>query len=340
MKGLISICLVIVFLLSGCSPAPKQYTATYLTLFDTVTTIIGTAESENAFRQDAQRAYEALERYHKLFDIYNEYEGIHNLKTVNDNAGIGPVTVDPAIISLLQMCKMYYDSTNGKVNAAMGSVLRLWHEARAAGLQDPENAALPDPDALLQAAEHTDFDKVILDTQANTVYITDPEMSLDVGAVAKGWAAHMTQGLYTPENTLISIGGNVCISGPKYTDGTPWIIGIQDPDDPNAYLHTLTLKDYGYAVATSGDYQRTYTVDGKAYHHIIDPATQMPAERWRSVTVVCYGAVSADALSTALFLLPLQEGQALAEQYQAEAFWVDADRNEYMTPGFRDFLDN
>lgn len=339
MRRLVCICVVLVFLLSGCSPAPKQYTATYLTLFDTVTTIIGTARSEEAFRQEAQKIYERLERYHKLFDIYNEYEGINNLKTVNDNAGIAPVTVDPAIIMLLQHCKVCYDTTDRKVNAAMGRVLRLWHEARTQGLQDPESAALPDANALLQAAEHTDFDKIIIDTQANTLYITDPEMSIDVGAIAKGWAAQYAA-LFVPEGMLISIGGNVCITGPKYTDGTPWIIGIQDPDDPNSYLHTLTLKDLGYAVATSGDYQRTYTVDGKAYHHIIDPTTQMPATLWRSVTVVCYGSGWADALSTALFLLPLEEGKALAEQCHAEAFWLDADGNEFMTPGFPDFLDN
>ncbi|MBQ7340795.1 MAG: FAD:protein FMN transferase [Oscillospiraceae bacterium] len=336
MKRLLAICLVFVLLFSGCSSKPQQYTATYLTLFDTVTTIIGYAQSEEAFRQDAQRTYEQLERFHQLFDIYNEHEGINNLKTVNDNAGIAPVAVAPDIINLLLTCKTYYDLTDGKVNAAMGSVLRLWHEARTAGLQDPETAALPDMNALAQAAEHTDFDRVIIDVQANTVYITDPEMSLDVGAIAKGWAARQAA-LSAPAGMLISIGGNVCITGPKQGN-TPWVIGIQDPDDPNAYLHTLSLQKLGYAVATSGDYQRTYTVDDMAYHHIIDPATQMPPDLWRSVTVVCYDSGLADALSTALFLLPLEEGEALAESLGAEAFWLDANGNEFMTIGFRDYL--
>lgn len=339
MKRFFAISLAVILLLSGCSPAPRQYTATYFTLFDTVTTIMGSAASEDVFRQEAQKIYEQLERYHQLFDIYNEYEGMNNLKTVNDNAGIAPVIVDPEIILLLQICKVYYDISDGKVNAAMGSVLRLWHEARTQGLQDPENAALPDANALVQAAEHTDFDKVIIDTQANTVYITDPEMSIDVGAIAKGWAAQYAA-LFAPEGMLISIGGNVCVTGPKRADGTPWIVGIQDPDDSNAYLHTFALQTPGYAVATSGDYQRTYTVNGNAYHHIIDPANQMPPKLWRSVTVVCYGSSWADALSTALFLLPLEEGQALAEQYHADAFWLDAEGNEFMTPGFRDLLQN
>ena len=82
-------------LLSGCAgeikAEKKQYNATFLTLFDTVTTIVGRAESQEAFTETAQGIHDALLEYHQLFDIYNDYEGIHNLKTVNDNAGIAPV---------------------------------------------------------------------------------------------------------------------------------------------------------------------------------------------------------------------------------------------------------
>ena len=103
-----------VLLLAGCSaPAPaadtkEQYTATFLNLFDTVTTIIGRAESEEAFREMTQGVHDDLLRYHQLFDIYNDYEGVNNLKTVNDNAGIAPVQVDKAIIDLLMDRKDYY----------------------------------------------------------------------------------------------------------------------------------------------------------------------------------------------------------------------------------------
>jgi thiamine biosynthesis lipoprotein len=113
-----------------------------------VTTIIGFGEREEQFRKEAQAVYEKLLVYHKLFDIYHEYKGISNLKTVNDHAGIAPVAVDGAIIQLLQDCKEYYRLTGGKVNAAMGSVLRLWHEARNHGIENPEKAKLPDAEAL------------------------------------------------------------------------------------------------------------------------------------------------------------------------------------------------
>ena len=108
MKKYCAVLLVISVLLCACETArPKQYTATYLNLFDTVTTVIGTGEMEKEFRQNAQEIYQQLLTYHQLFDIYNGYEGIQNLKTVNDLAGIGPVTVDPAIIQLLLDCKEY-----------------------------------------------------------------------------------------------------------------------------------------------------------------------------------------------------------------------------------------
>ena len=336
MKKYCAVLLVISVLLCACETArPKQYTATYLNLFDTVTTVIGTGEMEKEFRQNAQEIYQQLLTYHQLFDIYNGYEGIQNLKTVNDLAGIGPVTVDPAIIQLLLDCKEYYKLTDEKVNAAMGSVLRLWHSARNQSIQNPAEAYLPDRNALSDAAEHTGFDSVVIDEAASTVYISDPEMSLDVGAIAKGWACQRVAEA-APAGMLISVGGNVCATGPKAADGTPWVIGIQNPDNSGEYLHTLNVT--GGAVVTSGDYQRVYTVDGEKYHHIIDPETQMPARLWRSVTVVCADSGLADALSTALFLLPLAEGQALAEKCGAQALWLDASGNEFMTPGLQEML--
>ena len=88
------------------------------------------------------------------------------------------------------------------------------------------------------------------------------------------------------------------------------------------------------SVVTSGDYQRYFVVDGKVYHHIIDPDTLLPGTFWRSVTIVCADSGLADALSTALFLLPLEEGQMLLEKCGAEAMWVDADGNQFYSPGF------
>jgi len=327
-----------VVLLGGCAapqaPAQKQYTATFLTLFDTVTTVIGRDVSEEAFTARARAIHDDLLEYHRLFDIYNSYEGVANLKTVNDNAGVAPVQVDRRIIDLLLDCKTYCEMSGGKVNAAMGSVLQLWHEARSAGIDDPAHAALPDAQALETAAAHADFNSVEIDEAACTVYIADPYLRLDVGAIAKGWATQRAAE-NAPAGMLISVGGNVCATGPKDEAGTPWVIGIQDPRS-DANVHTIYVARG--SVVTSGDYQRTYTVQGKPYHHIIDPATRYPAQYWSAVTVVCADSGLGDALSTALFLLPQADGQALLDKYNAEAVWIQQDGTILYSPGFKTLI--
>ena len=342
MRRLICAVLLLCLLLSGCGaaaePEIKQYNATFLTLFDTVTVITGRAESQEAFTSAAQDVHDQLLVYHQLFDIYNSYEGINNLKTINDAAGVEPVQVDRRILDLLLDCREYYALTGGKVNVAMGSVLSLWHEARNDGINDPANAYLPEQAALEEASFHVDFGSIVLDEEASTVFLPDPAMRLDVGAVAKGWSVQRVA-----ENTqaglLISVGGNVCATGAKDADGTPWVVGVQDPDGGNDYLHTIyvTYPQYGNVV-TSGDYQRNYAVDGKLYHHIIDPETLYPSAYWRSVTIVCEDSGLADALSTALFLLPQEEGQQILDQCGALAMWVDGSGNCLYSPGFEELI--
>ncbi len=335
MRRFLCTLMLLSMLLSGCAgqaaPEQKQYTATFLTLFDTVTSIVGRADSEEAFRETAQAIHDELLEYHQLFDIYNGYEGLNNLKTVNDNAGISPVTVDRRMIDLLIDCKAYYTATNGKVNVVMGSVLKLWHEARNDSLDDPANAYLPDGDKLQEASLHTDFSCLVIDEKASTVYLSDPAASLDVGAVAKGWAVQRVSEA-APSGLLISVGGNVCATGPKDASGTRWVVGIQNPDGGDSYLHTLYVAKG--SVVTSGDYQRAYAVDGKLYHHIIDPETLYPSTQWRSVTILCGDSGLADALSTALFVLPLEEGQQLLTHFKAEAMWLNTEGEIFYSPGF------
>ena len=340
MKRCVLFLMLCAALLSGCGaqsvPQPRQYQATFLTLFDTVTTIVGYAEQKEQFYAQAQEIHDQLLEYHQLFDVYQEYEGMNNLKTVNDQAGIAPVEVDERIIKLLLDCRELYQQTGGQVNVAMGSVLKLWHEARSAGVEDPEHAVLPAEDALRAAAAHTSFDTVLIDEKASTVYLSDPGQSLDVGAIAKGWAVEQVCRT-APEGLLLSVGGNVCATGPRPTDGSAWVVGIQDPDgDGQDYLHTLYV--FQGSVVSSGDYQRYYTVDGKRYHHIINPESLNPATYWRNVSVLCQDSGLADALSTALFTLPLEQGQALAERFNVQVMWLDQEGTAYYTPGFKAYI--
>ncbi len=330
-------------LLSGCAAgaaAPehsglKRYEASFLTLFDTVTTVVGYAESEEAFRETAQQFHDRLLEYHQLFDIYHDYDGVVNLKTVNDRAGGGPVEVDGRIIELLLFCRELSQLTGGRVDVSMGSVLSLWHEARQAGIDDPLGAALPDEGELAQAAKHTGLHLLDIDPDASTVRLTDPLARLDVGAVAKGYAVEQVC-RETPAGLLVSVGGNVRATGPK-PSGECWVVGVQAPDKGREdYLHTLYISDL--SVVSSGDYQRYYTVDGVRYHHIIDPDTLFPAQQWRAVTILCPDSGLADGLSTALFLLPYEEGADMARRCGAQAMWVAHDGTMLYTDGFQQLV--
>lgn len=335
-------------LLSSCSfNSEKRYDASFLELFDTASIIVGYAKSEDEFTEYSQMAYDELEEYNELYDIYNDYDGVNNIKTINDNAGIKPVKVDQKIIDLLSFSKEMSEKTDGKVNVAFGSVLSLWHDYRAAGLADPESAALPDYKELEERNQHTDIEDMIIDEEASTVYLKDPEMSLDVGAIAKGYAVEMVARSMIEagfENGMISVGGNVRTFGYKYDeDGkqVPWTVGIQNPDlsSDEDSLYDLNLS--GYSLVTSGVYERYYTVDGKQYHHIIDPNTLMPTEYFLSVSIICEDSGMADALSTAVFNLPYEEGSKMVEALDGvEALWVFPDHSMKYSSGFEELCDD
>lgn len=320
---------------AGCAQErTPQYQATFLGLFDTVTTIVGYGGTREEFEATAQWLHDALEEYHRLYDIYNAYSGVSNLKTINDHPGEA-VEVDRRIIDLLLEAKEINTLTGGRVNPAMGSVLSLWHTYRAQGIDRPEEAGLPPMSALLAAAEHTDIDKVVIDEAASTVRLADPKLSLDVGAIAKGYAAQRVceaaeeAGL---SGLLLSVGGNVCAVGVR-PDGKDWRVSIQDPEDSTGSLHVLALVEQ--TLVTSGGYQRYYTVNGTRYHHIIDPDTLMPAAYVSAVSVLAEDSGRADALSTALFNLPYEAGAALVERLDGvEALWVFHNGEERMSAGF------
>ncbi|MBO4235245.1 MAG: FAD:protein FMN transferase [Firmicutes bacterium] len=344
-KILIPLLIGIVFL-CGCAakePTPagdfqqlEAYQETYFSLFDTVTIVKGYAVDEKAFHEALKPFYEEFLLCHELFDIYEEYPNLLNVKTINDNAGIAPVEVDERIISLLTFCKDVYDMTGGAVDVTLGPVLSIWHNAREAGENNPEDAYLPDMEELKAAKQHCGIDKLVIDESASTVMLTDVNARLDVGAIAKGYAIQMAS-KKLPEGYLISVGGNVVATGGKEGGDTPWVIGIRNPNGAaDDYVEKVTLVNG--SVVTSGDYQRFYTVDGVNYHHIIDPSTLMPGSRWRSVTILCEDSGLADALSTAVFLMDRESGEKIVLAEGAEAMWVDQDGNVYYTEGFKERL--
>lgn len=249
-------------LFTGCTP--KLYKSRNFSIFDTYSELIGYETSAKKFDKISNKIFSALSEYHKLFDIYNEYEGIPNLCTVNKLVdGEHPVVkVDRRIIDMLLYAKEMHELTGGKMNIAMGSVLSIWHDYRTKGIDEPWNAELPPMDLLQAAAEHTNIDNLIIDEENSTVWLRDPQMKLDVGAFAKGYAVEMAARMLEDEGKSgysISVGGNIRTVG--YTaNGNKWAAGIENPtlDDENPYIAYISLA--GEAIVTSGSYQRYYVV--------------------------------------------------------------------------------
>ena len=318
--------LISCFPLLSCAKKTEKFSAYSFDYFDTVTTVTGYAESKETFDEIANEAIAELGEYHRLFTIYHRFENLENLCTVNElvDGQHRTVTVDRRIVDMLLYAKEMYTLTGGRVNVAMGSVLSIWHDYRKDGMDDPASAKLPPMDKLTAAAEHTDIEDLVIDESACTVTLTDPEMKLDVGAIAKGYAVEMIAQSMEQKGIsgyVLNVGGNVRTVGAK-PDGNSFTVGIEDPtDDSEDYIAYLALADR--SLVTSGSYQRYYLVDGKRYHHIIDPETLMPSNNFLSVSVLTEHSGSGDALSTALFCMSLDEGMALIESlHNTEAQWV------------------
>ncbi len=326
----------------ACAGAEMEKRTTYFfDAFDTIITIMGYTEDQETFDKVAEQARQRFLELHKLYDAYNEYEGVQNIYTINRDGAKGPVKVAPELMNMLLFARKWQPVTGGAMNVALGSVLQIWHEYRQAGIDHPESAALPPMGDLEEADKHTNFDDVVLSEADSTVFFSDPKVQLDVGGLAKGYATELVaREMLASEmpHFIINAGGNVRV-GLKPLDGRErWGVSLQNPDAAldltvkEQTAETLYLNDT--SVVTSGDYQRFYVVDGVRYPHIVDPATLMPADRFRAVTVVCQDSGLADLLSTAVFILPYEEGRALVESIEgAEALWIQTDGTIQMTDG-------
>ena len=316
---------------------PQMQAKTYYEFFDTQSLIFSySGDSSESFKANCEAVADLLEKYHRLFDIYYEYSGINNLKTVNKNAGVKPTEVDKELIDFLVYAKEIYTITNGKTNIALGSVLKLWHDERENADYEPESAKLPSKEKLQAASLHTDINAIVIDEENCTVYISDPDVQLDVGALGKGYATekaaqlHFSRGV---SSDVLNIGGNIRAIGTKLS-GEGWITGITNPDKSSdeSFVCRVILKDS--SLVTSGNYERFYTVDGVAYHHIIDPTTNMPATYFSSVSVFCEDSGLADALSTALFCVSYEDGLNMIKSIgDIEVIWVGVDGTVKMTDG-------
>lgn len=351
-KKIVMIFVISSVLFAGCSSQqPSSYPTAATTeaykntsldagIFDTTYAYQEAPKTSNS-ATNYQNSLTELKQYSDLYDIYNNYDGLNNLKTINDNAGIQPVKVDQKIIDMLLLAKQFYDYSNGEFDITMGSVLKIWHNYREVGMslnEKGENAPVPTQTELNAVKDETGWDKVVINEEESTVYITDRNVSLDVGGIAKGYAAEQVAKDLSNQGIgggYVNVGRNIRLLGAKI-DGSAWRIGITNPSSETGDSLLALDVEPSDSVVTSGDYERYYIGnDGNRYAHIIDPQTLFPATYYHSVTIITDDSGVADCLSTTLYTMSIEDGKNTIAAYEkatnkkVSAVWImDTDKTQ------------
>ena len=302
---------------------PIMSTRASVTLIDT-----DPDEIERAFRL----AREAMER---VVALCNYFDPSSELARLNASADKTPFVCSPELWEILRETRRFHRLSDGAFDPTIRPLMRVWGFHR-------KRLTLPSDAEITEAKKICGFDKIRFDDNTRSVFFTVPGMSIDLGGIAKGWAVDKAAEAVLNQTAVrrgwIDLGGNMrCLPLPPPNLET-YRIGVRDPKNPDSnYCAKLLLADT--SCVTSGIYERYFTVDGVRYHHIIDKDTLCPSTLFTSVTVVTKNSGLADALSTALFCMPLADGEALCEKLgDVEALWVLPDGELHMTSGMEAIL--
>ncbi|MDQ0196500.1 FAD:protein FMN transferase [Paenibacillus wynnii] len=255
---------------------------------------------------------------------------------VNQAAGKEAVVVSDDTLDVVKQSLKYAVEMNGLFDPTIGPLVDLWNIG-SGGEKVPPQADIDKAKAL------TNYKDVIIDEAAKTVKLAKEGMVLDLGGIGKGYAADRVadylkaQGL---DSAMINLGGSSIIALGTKPDGAQWNIGLQDPDQSRGtQLGTIKITDE--VIDASGVYERFFIQDEVRYHHILDPRTGFPSQNGlKSITIMSPNATDADALSTGVFLMGLEEGMQYLESLpeKIEAFFITDDNKIYATPGIRERL--
>ncbi len=330
--GAVIVGVLSITLFSGCSESSfDPVREGKLLLGTTINVTLYEEGPDDVFDRVFDRVQEIEERMSTSTDDYDSTE----LLEVNRSAGIAPVEVSADTFEVVRRALEYSELTNGAFDVTIYPLVELW------GI-GTEGARVPSEQEIQARLDLIDYRKVELDPEARTIYLPETGMGLDVGAIAKGYAADEARRILREDgvdSALLDFGGNILTVGRK-PSGTPWSIGIQNPDDGRGRFLGI-LESGPRAVVTSGDYERFFIQDDVRYHHILSSRTGYPARPGlASVTVVTEDSTDADALATALYVMGAEKGLPfVAELDGVEAAFVSHDAQVYMTEGMRASFD-
>lgn len=283
----------------SCSGGGEQIFRDSKLLMGTVVQITIGGVPESQARAAMEEAFAEIERIDRLLSSYRQESVIARL---NREGHQQKIPLDKEIFDMLRESLAISERSSGAFDVTIWPVSKLW------GFD--KGGSLPEPGSLAQAVKMVGYRDLILEESGHSVGYGRQGMGVDLGAIAKGWAVDRAMEKLAAggiANGIIDAGGDLRLSGSRPGKGF-WRIGVQHPRDTGALLFTLDLTDT--AIVTSGDYERSFEERGVRYHHILDPATGMPARGCQSVTVLAPTAAEADAAATAAFVLGAERGVA------------------------------
>jgi thiamine biosynthesis lipoprotein len=280
-------------------------------------TITVVAENENIGNKNINLAIEEIRRIERLLTTYKDDS---QTNMINENAGIQPVKVDPEVFNLIERCIGISRITQGAFDISYGSIDKsLWNF-------DKTMTQLPDAETALKMVHLIDYRNIILDPENTTVFLKEKGMRIGFGGIGKGYAAEMAKQVllnHNVESGIINASGDLSAWGLQ-PNGKKWTIGVADPDAPNAAFSYMEISNK--AVATSGNYEKFVTINGKKYSHTIDPKTGLPITGIKSVTIISGNAEFADAMATPIAVMGIKAGLFLIDQI-ADLYCIIIDDN-------------
>ena len=304
--------------LAGCTPQPKSYTADFFAM-DTFMSITAYGEDEQAAQDTAVQLEQRINALEPALSRTREDSDLYRL----NHADGAVCEVSEDTYAAIEAAVQFAEWTGGAFDPTMAPLTDLW------GI-NTDHAHVPAQTEIDAALTHVGYQNIEL-LGNNQVRLLNGAQ-LDLGGIGKGFATDAAAAMLDgTQGVLATLGGNIGAYGENPNrDSGNWVVGIADPDDNAAFIATVEVR--GLSVVTSGDYERYFEQDGKRYHHIFDPATGYPADSGlRSVTVIDESSTRADALTTALFVMGLEEGMAFCGQNDIAAVFVTADKQVHVT---------
>lgn len=314
------------FLFSSC----KEATSPYKTQ-----TALGTLCTIQLFDYGRESLYKEL--FARLDEIENHFSptiASSEIAHINAASGDFPLIVSEDVFYLLEESLSFAKISEGFFDPTIGSLVKLWNISDFS----PEKESLPTNEEIQKALSLVNYENLDLSSETRSVYLREKGMSLDLGGIAKGWAADEVVRIlkkHKVPNAIVNLGGNIYAYGKK-ENTKAWSVGIKNPFDSQGDP-IIKLEVENTSVVTSGLYERFFEVDGIRYHHILDVHTGYPIDNELvSVTIIDDSSMKADAYSTTLFAFGLEKSLSFANKEGIDAILITKDKKVFASDSIKD----